>query len=43
VKPLEADLVWERPEIDRYESEILTPQTTFWGEMVDMLRLKKRQ
>jgi yeast amino acid transporter len=33
VKPLEADLVWERPVIDAYEETFIDPPVGFWTEM----------
>ncbi|KAL4787345.1 amino acid permease/ SLC12A domain-containing protein [Aspergillus varians] len=43
VKPHEADLVWEAPEITNYEEElsIIDPPTGFWEEMLGPLRRKK--
>ena len=33
VKPQEADLVWERPEIYAHEASIMEPQIGFWREI----------
>jgi len=41
VKPLEADLVWERPTIDAYEQTFIDPPMTFWGEMLGPLKFGK--
>ncbi|KAL4810937.1 amino acid permease/ SLC12A domain-containing protein [Aspergillus unguis] len=40
VRPLEADLIWEAPEIDRYEEEqaLIDPPTGFWQEMLAPVR-----
>lgn len=40
VKPLEADLVWERPIIDAYEAADLSPVVGFWTEVLQMVGLK---
>ncbi|UPL01988.1 hypothetical protein LCI18_012922 [Fusarium solani-melongenae] len=36
VKPLEADLVWEKPMIDEYEASIEDSPTGFWQECIDI-------
>lgn len=36
VKPLEADLVWDRPVIDAYEDTFLSPPVGFWREMLQL-------
>ncbi|KAL3450084.1 amino acid permease/ SLC12A domain-containing protein [Aspergillus insuetus] len=43
VKPAEADLVWEAPEITRYEEElaIVEPPTGFWEEMLGPLKRRR--
>ncbi|KAJ4156472.1 hypothetical protein NW754_008104 [Fusarium falciforme] len=41
VKPLEADLVWEKPMIDEYEASIEDSPTGFWQECIDMFRWRK--
>lgn len=33
IKPQEVDLVWERPNIDRYEASFTNPPVGFWTEM----------
>lgn len=40
VKPLEADLVWEAPDIDVYEEElsVIDPPIGFWAEMMGPMR-----
>ena len=40
VKPLEADLVWERPVIDAYEAADFTQPVGFWTEVLQMFGLK---
>ena len=35
VKPHEADLVWERPTIDRYEATFIDEPVGFWREVRD--------
>lgn len=34
VKPVDADLVWERPTIDAYEASFMDPPVGFWTELV---------
>lgn len=41
VRPLEADLVWERPTIDAYEQTFIDPPNSFWNEMLGPLRRNK--
>lgn len=41
VKPLEADLVWERPIVDAYEASFLSPPVGFWTEMLQLIGLKR--
>lgn len=43
VKPLEADLVWERPLIDAYEDSFLDPPTGFWREMGQMVGIGRNK
>lgn len=42
VKASEADLVWERPSIDRYEASFTDPPVGFWTEMGRLVGIKKR-
>jgi amino acid transporter len=41
VRPRDADLVWERPAIDAYESTFLGPPVGFWREMGQMVGMKR--
>jgi len=41
VKPLECDLVWEKPAIDAYEAAFDEPLIGFWKEILYMFRFKK--
>ena len=41
IKPLECDLIWERPIIDAYEAAIVAPPTTFWEEMAQLVGFKR--
>ncbi|KAI3318134.1 histidine permease [Xylariaceae sp. AK1471] len=44
VKPLEADLVWEKPQIDAYEASFTEPPTRFRDELRAMFTgMKKRK
>ena len=43
VKPHEADLVWERPIVDAYESTFIDPPVGFWTEMGQLVGLKKKK
>jgi amino acid transporter len=43
VKPHEADLVWDRPAIERYELTTLDRDIGFWREMMELLRFKKKK
>ena len=36
VKPIEADLVWERPIVDAYEETFISPPIGFWTEMLQL-------
>lgn len=42
VKPHEADLVWERPTIDRYEASFTHEPVGFWTEMGRLVGIKRR-
>lgn len=42
VHPKEADLVWERPEIDAYEAAIVERDAGFWREVGEMMGIVKR-
>lgn len=44
VTPLETDLIWEAPEIDRYEEElsVVEPSVSFWQEMSGSLKWKRK-
>lgn len=37
LKPLEVDLVWERPTIDNYEATFIDAPRSFWSEMLGPL------
>lgn len=41
VKPHEADLVWERPNVDAYEETFMSPPNGFWKEMGQMVGIKR--
>jgi yeast amino acid transporter len=41
VKPLEADLVWERPIIDAYEATFMSEPVGFWTEMIQLFGLRR--
>lgn len=41
VKPLETDLVYQRPIIDTYEANITTPALSFWTEMAQLVGFKR--
>lgn len=41
VKPINVDLVWEKPAIDAYEDALEGPPSSFWRELLDMIRWKK--
>ncbi|TRX92488.1 hypothetical protein FHL15_006655 [Xylaria flabelliformis] len=43
VKPLEADLVWERPQIDAYEATFTEPPTRFRDELWTYFTRRKKQ
>lgn len=42
VKPRDADLVWERPLIDRYEADLRGPPVGFWTEMGRLVGMNRR-
>ncbi|KAK7408637.1 hypothetical protein QQX98_009201 [Neonectria punicea] len=42
VKPAEADLIWDKPVIDAYEDSFAHPPEGFWNELLQLLRLKKK-
>ncbi|KID76533.1 General amino acid permease AGP2 [Metarhizium brunneum] len=42
VKPHEADLVWERPTIDRYEASFLHEPVGFWAEMGRLVGINRK-
>lgn len=41
VNPYEADLVWERPVIEAYESTFVHPPLGFWTELLQLLGFKR--
>lgn len=41
VKANEADLIWDRPAIDRYEAIYMTEQIGFWRACINMFKKKK--
>ncbi|KAM0716378.1 hypothetical protein Q7P37_007823 [Cladosporium fusiforme] len=41
LRPLEVDLVWERPGIDAYEETFYGPPVSFWREMVQVVGIGK--
>ncbi|KAM0721300.1 hypothetical protein Q7P37_003588 [Cladosporium fusiforme] len=43
VKPLEADLVWERPTLDAYEATFFDPPTGFWREMIQLVGFGRKK
>lgn len=43
VKPLEVDLVWERPTVDAYEATFLDPPVGFWTEMIQLVGFKRNK
>lgn len=42
VKPLEADLIWDRPVIDAYEASFKHPPASFSAEVFYMLHIRQR-
>ena len=43
VKPMEMDLVWERPVIDAYEASFTEVPVGFWTEIAQMSGMKKKR
>lgn len=43
VRSLEADLVWERPIVDAYEADFMTPPIGFWTEMLQLLGIGRHK
>ncbi|KIW48926.1 uncharacterized protein PV06_01482 [Exophiala oligosperma] len=43
VRPEEADLVWERPNVDAYEATIIDPPVGFWTEMLQLVGLRRNK
>lgn len=41
--PKRVDLVWERPLVDSYEATTLDVETTFWAEMLQLVRFKRKK
>lgn len=41
VKPLEADLVYQRPVIDAYEASLIGPPSGFWTEILQLFGLRR--
>lgn len=41
--PSTVDLVWETPQVDAYEARSTDVPQTFWGEMFQMITLKRLQ
>lgn len=41
LKPRDVDLVWQTDLLSAYESTVEEPVTTFWGEMLDLVRFWK--
>ncbi|KAJ4052068.1 hypothetical protein NW756_001503 [Fusarium oxysporum] len=41
VRPIEVDLVWERPQIDAYENTFTEPPTGFWEEMGHLIGIRR--
>jgi len=42
IRPEEADLVWERPTIDRYEANVAEKHVGFWEEIRVMMGFGKK-
>jgi hypothetical protein len=36
------DLVWERLQVDAYEATTVDDETTFWGEIAQLLYIKRK-
>jgi amino acid transporter len=43
IKPLEADLLWERPTLDAYEATFVDPPTGFWREMLNIVGIGRKK
>lgn len=43
VSATRADLIWERPIVDAYESSFLSPPVGFWTEMLQLVGLKRNK
>lgn len=43
VHPAEVDLIWERPLVDAYESSLSGAPQTFWGEILELVKLRSRK
>ncbi|OQO13216.1 hypothetical protein B0A48_01444 [Cryoendolithus antarcticus] len=43
VTPMRADLTWERPTVDAYESTFLDPPVGFWTEIIQMVGIKRQK
>lgn len=43
ISPLEADLVWERPEIDAYEAALTEESPGFWLEVSQMMGFNRKK
>ncbi|KAF5985441.1 putative carnitine transporter [Fusarium bulbicola] len=41
IRPIEVDLVWERPEIDAYENTLTESPTGFWEEMGHLMGIRR--
>ena len=41
IRPEEVDLIWERPLVDAYETSLIEPPETFWGEIFSLIRIRK--
>ncbi len=40
---MRADLIWERPTVDAYESTFLDPPVGFWTEIIQMVGIKRQK
>lgn len=40
--PKDVDLVWERLQVDAYEAIAVDDETTFWGEIAQLLYIKRK-
>ncbi|EXJ81650.1 hypothetical protein A1O1_07715 [Capronia coronata CBS 617.96] len=43
VRPLEADLVWDRPIVDAYEATFISPPVGFWTEMLQVVGFNRNK